>query len=116
MNYQEVEYKLAQYAQWCGNPLRALGYPRCAINARDLPDAVNPDALPDMTDDEARIVGDALLALKGFNAQAHTAITARFLGRLNDDEIGRSHGIGSRPRVHELRIKGYWFLQGRLSV
>lgn len=116
MTYQDVEYKLAQYAQWCGNPLRALDYPGRAIYARAIPDAIDPDALPAMTDAEARVVGDALLALKRFNDKAHIAIVARFLGDMTDDEIGRKHRFGSRYRVHDLRIKGYWFLQGRLSA
>ena len=112
--YHDVEYKLAQYAQWCGNPLRSLGFPGRPIYARAIPDALDPEALPDMTDEEAQAVGSALLALKRFNDKAYTAIVARFLGGLNDDDIGRVHGLGSRPRVHDLRIRGYWFLVGRL--
>lgn len=114
--YQDIEYKLAQYAQWCGNPLRALGYPRQAIYARAIPDGVNPDALPEMSDDEAQVVGEALTALKRFNKTAHTAVAARFLGDMTDDMIARKHRLGSRQRVYDLRIKGYWFLQGRLGV
>jgi len=116
MTYQDVECKLAQYAQWCGNPLRALGYPKASSHAWGLPDAVDADALPDMTDEEARVVGEALLALAKVNKPAHTAIVARILGGLNDDEVGRRYGLGKRNRVYEIRLRGYSFLQGRLSV
>lgn len=116
MTYQDVEYKLAQYAQWCGNPLRPLDYPGRSIYARAIPDAIDPEALPDMTDDEARVVGEALLALKRFNDKAHTAVTAHFLANLNDDEIGRRYGLGSRANIHQLRLRGYSFLQGRFSL
>lgn len=113
--YQDVEYKLAQYAQWCGNPLRALGYPKASIYARDIPDAAD-DALPEMSDAEAQVVGEALLALAKVNKPAHTAIVARFLRGLNDDEVGCRYGLGRRSRVYEIRLRGYSFLQGRLSV
>lgn len=110
--YQEVEYKLAQYAQWCGNPLRSLGYPRQAIYARAIPDAINPDALPDISDDEAQVVGDALQALKLVNREAYTVIVARFFGHIGDDrEIGRKYGLGSRVNVYQLRLRGYSALQ-----
>lgn len=112
MNYQDVEYKLSQYAQWCGNPVKSLDYPGRSIYARAMPDAVNPDALPVMTDAEARVVGDALLALKAVNPPAHTAITARFMAHIGDDrEIGRKYGLGSRATVHQLRLRGYSALQ-----
>lgn len=116
MTYQDVEYKLAQYAQWCGNPLRSLGFPGRPIYARAIPDAIDADALPDMTDEEARVVGEALLALAKVNKPAYTAIVARFLGGLNDDEVGRRYGLGKRNRVYEIRLRGYSFLQGRLSA
>ena len=114
--YEAVEYKLAQYAQWCGNPLRALDYPARSIYARVIPDALDPEALPDMTDEEARVVGEALLALARVNKPAHTAIVARFLGGLNDDEVGRRYGLGRRNRVYEIRLRGYSFLQGRCDM
>ena len=110
--YQDVEYKLAQYAQWCGNPLRPLDYPGRSIYARAIPDAIDPEALPDMSDDEAKVVGEALLALKAVNPPAHTAVTARFLGRMCDDrEVGRKYGLGSRVHVYQLRLRGYSVLQ-----
>lgn len=110
--YQDVEYKLAQYAQWCGNPLRALGYPKASSHAWGLPDAVDADALPEMSDEEAQMVGDALLALAKVNKPAHTAVTARFLGRISDDrEIGRRYGLGSRVQVYQIRLRGYSALQ-----
>ena len=114
MSYQDVEYKLAQYAQWCGNPLRSLGFPGRPIYARAIPDAIDADALPDMTDEEAQAVGSALLALKRFNDKAYTAIVARFFANMNDDDIGRRYGFGTRKRVYEKRMRGYWFLAGRL--
>lgn len=112
MTYQDVEYKLAQYAQWCGNPLRALDFPGRSVYARIIPDALDPEALPDMTDEEAQMVGDALLALARVNKPAHTAIVARFLGYISDDrEIGRRYGLGSRANVHQIRLRGYSALQ-----
>ena len=95
--------KLAQYAQWAGNP-------------RAIPDTIDEDALPALSDEEARAVGNALLALKQHQPQSHRAIEARFFFRMADDEIGRRCGLGTRKRVHEIRQRGYAFLQGRLSV
>ena len=114
MTFAEVEMKLAQYAQWAGNPLRPLGYPGRSVYARAIPDSLDEDALPQISDDEAQVVGDALLALKQFSDKAHTVIIARFLGNLTDDAIGRKYGVGTRKRVNELRIRGYCFLSAKL--
>ena len=114
--YHDVEYKLAQYAQWCGNPLRALDYPARSIYARVIPDALDPEALPDMTDDEARVVGEALLALKRVHPERHQVIEGRFMRHLNDDEIGRQYRLGARRTVYNLRVGAYLYLQGRLSL
>ena len=114
MTFAEVEMKLAQYAQWAGNPLRPLGYPGQSIYARSIPDTIDSDALPPISDDEARVVGDALQALKRFSDKAHTVIVARFFGNLTDDVIGRKYGVGTRKRVNELRIRGYCFLSAKL--
>nr|DAF58250.1 MAG TPA: DNA-directed RNA polymerase subunit alpha [Siphoviridae sp. ctMBu2] len=116
MMFAEVEMKLAQYAQWAGNPLRPLNFPGRSIYARAIPDTIDEDALPALSDEEARAVGNALLALKQHQPQSHRAIEARFFFRMADDEIGRRCGLGTRKRVHEIRQRGYAFLQGRLSV
>ena len=112
MTYQDVEYKLAQYAQWCGNPLRPLDYPGRSIYARAIPDAIDPEALPEMTDDEARVVGEALLALKRNNHAAYATIKARFLhGMVDDAEVGRRCKLGSKMTVWRIRQQAYSFLQ-----
>lgn len=116
MTFADVEMKLAQYAQWAGNPLRPLNFPGQSIYARAIPDEIDEDALPPLSDEEARAVGNALLALKQHQPQSHRAIEARFFFRMADDEIGRRCGLGTRKRVHEIRQRGYAFLQGRLSV
>lgn len=116
MTFADVEMKLAQYAQWAGNPLRPLNFPGRSIYARAIPDTIDEDALPALSDEEARAVGNALLALKQHQPQSHRAIEARFFFRMADDEIGRRCGLGARKRVHEIRQRGYAFLQGRLSV
>ena len=116
MMFAEVEMKLAQYAQWAGNSLRPLNFPGRSIYARAIPDTIDEDALPALSDEEARAVGNALLALKQHQPQSHRAIEARFFFRMADDEIGRRCGLGTRKRVHEIRQRGYAFLQGRLSV
>lgn len=114
MTFADVEMKLAQYAQWVGNPLRPLDFPGQSIYARSIPDTIDGDALPQISDDEARVVGDALQALKRFSDKAHTVIVARFFGNLTDDVIGRKYGVGTRKRVNELRIRGYCFLSAKL--
>lgn len=115
MTFADVEMKLAQYAQWAGNPLRPLDFPGQSIYARAIPDEIDEDALPPLSDDEARAVGNALLALKQHQPQSHRAIEARFFFKMADDEIGRRLQIG-RNRVHEIRQRGYAFLQGRFST
>lgn len=115
MTFAEVEMKLAQYAQWAGNPLRPLGYPGRSVYARAIPDSLDEDALPQISDDEAQVVGDALLALKQHQPQSHRAIEARFFFRMTDDEIGRRLQMGKNT-VYNLRCRAYSFLQGRLST
>lgn len=116
MNYQDVEYKLSQYAQWCGNPVKSLDYPRRSIYAKAIPDELDPNALPDMGDDEAQVVGDALLALKAHHPERFRVVEARFMQNMNDDEIGRAYRLGTRRTVYSLRMGAYLFLQGRMSL
>ena len=108
--------KLAQYAQWAGNPLRPLGYPGRSVYARAIPDALDEDALPPLSDDEARAVGNALLALKAHHPERFQVVEARFMKRMNDDEIGRAYRLGTRRTVYSLRMGAYLFLHGRLSA
>ena len=111
MTFADVEMKLAQYAQWAGNPLRPLNFPGRSIYARAIPDAIDEDALPPISDDEARVVGDALLALKQHQPQSHRAIEARFFYHLSDADTGKRWRLGSRANVCQLRLRGYSFLQ-----
>lgn len=111
MMFAEVEMKLAQYAQWAGNPLRPLDFPGQSIYARSIPDTIDSDALPPISDDEARAVGNALLALKQHQPQSHRAIEARFFYRLSDADAGKHWQLGSRANVCQLRLRGYSFLQ-----
>ena len=114
MTFAGVEMKLAQYAQWAGNPLRPLNFPGQSIYARAIPDEIDEDALPPISDDEAQVVGDALLTLKAHHPERFQVVEARFMKHMNDDEIGRAYRLGTRRTVYSLRIGAYLFLQGRL--
>ena len=114
MTYLDIENLLLQYARWVRLGQARLGYPHEAAFARVIPTEL-PD-VPSIDDTEGERIGRAMMALKAANRDAHTAIEARFVyGMVDDTELGRRQGLGSRKRVWGLRQQGYSFLLGRLG-
>lgn len=116
MTYLDIENLLLQYARWVRLGQARLGYPREAAFAHVIPQVIPDDAVADISDSEGERIGRAMMALKAANRDAHTAIEARFVyGMVDDTELGRRQGLGSRKRVWGLRQQGYSFLLGRLG-
>ena len=114
MTYLDIENLLLQYARWLRLGRERLGYPVDAAFARFIPPVIS--AVPDISDSEGERIGQALMALKAANRDAHTALEARFVyGVVDDTELGRRRGLGSRMRVWQLRQQGYSFLLGWLG-
>ena len=116
MTYLDIENLLLQYARWVRLGQERLGYPKEAAFAHAIPQVIPDDAVADISDSEGERIGRAMMALKAANRDAHTAIEARFVyGMVDDTELGRRQGLGSRKRVWGLRQQGYSFLLGRLG-
>lgn len=112
-DYLDIENLLLRYGRWVRSGDGRVGYPRCAAFAAAIPAVIPDDAVADMADSEGERVGRALQALKTVNDDAHKALVVRFVYGVTDDTTaGRQFGLGSRARVHQLRLRGYSFLQG----
>ena len=114
MTYLDIENLLLQYARWVRLGQARLGYPREAAFAHVIPQVIPDDAVADISDSEGERIGKAL---KAANLDAHTALEARFVyGMVDDTELGRRQGLGSRMRVWQLRQQGYSYLQGYFAA
>lgn len=117
MTYLDIENLLLQYARWVRLGQARLGYPKEAAFAHAIPQVIPDDAVADISDSEGERIGRAMMALKAANLDAHTALEARFVyGMVDDTELGRRQGLGSRMRVWQLRQQGYSYLQGYFAA
>lgn len=115
MTYLDIENLLLQYARWVRLGQARLGYPREAAFAHAIPQVIPDDAVADISDSEGERIGRAMMALKAANLDAYTALEARFIyGQEDDCMVGKRWNLGSRAHVHQLRLRGYSFLQGFL--
>ncbi len=116
-DYLDIENLLLRYGRWVRSGDGRVGYPRCAAFAVAIPAVIPDDAVADMADSEGERIGRAMMALKAANLDAHTALEARFVyGMVDDTELGRRQGLGSRMRVWQLRQQGYSYLQGYFAA
>lgn len=106
----DIDFKLQQWGQWSrkGNPMNKLDYPAKSTCAGLVTNGHDPDAIPDMSDDEAMQL-DALIAnLKRRNGHERRILEAIYINRLSIRATAKIIGIGKSSVCRELhRAKEY---------